>query len=252
LLPSGDLQVTMNVEGFKPSNVDQATFERLLNAQFRVDVIQSHPILSLIDPMAWTSVAALHPTKNGKLPPLQNLSFDPTAGSKSQGFLLPGGEGRWAVNVTAQRKDSFFSQILRQVVPEVGKFAPFIALPAISVVALNSFNAFYGALHDMPMSLFKGAPVAFYGTSAALQASGSTKGVPLRTGTYILVPNADATKLPDDRLRTLDLQNGYLVPKGTDPIDVYKVAPSALPDVTYATLQVSVKAASAPGKASGE
>jgi hypothetical protein len=252
LIQTGDLQVSMNVAAFKPANEDRATFERLQNAQLRIDIIQSHPIFNFIDPLAWTAVAALHPTKAGKLPPLQNLSFDPTAGtSKAQAFMLPGGEGRWAVNLMAQRKDSFFYQLLRQIVPEVDRFAPFILLPGISLLALNSFNAFYGALYQPPVALFKGAPVAVYGTADALNASGSSTGVPLRTGTYVLVPSAHAPKLTDDRVKALELKMGYMVPKGTDLQNVYTAAtsPNALPDVTYATIEVSVKPATIPADA---
>jgi len=34
-------------------------------------------LLNLLDPMAWTCLAALYPDKAGKLPPLQNLGFNP-------------------------------------------------------------------------------------------------------------------------------------------------------------------------------
>ena len=70
LLPEGDITVRYNVAAFKPAEEDRATFERLQNAQLRLDVMQNQPILSILEIMAWTAVAVLNPSKTGKLPPL--------------------------------------------------------------------------------------------------------------------------------------------------------------------------------------
>ena len=53
-----------------------------------------------------------------------------------QSIPLPGGEGRWALNLEAQKKDSLFGKVLENLVKEGGQFAPAIGLPGIAMTAL--------------------------------------------------------------------------------------------------------------------
>ena len=85
----GDIQAAVNVNGFRMAGDDRDTFDKLQSAQLRIDVLQNRSMMDYMDPMAWMSLAALFPDKRGKLPPLQNLSFDPaTTGEKMQQIVL--------------------------------------------------------------------------------------------------------------------------------------------------------------------
>jgi len=249
LLAEGDIGVRYNVAAFKPAAEDRATFERLQNAQLRLDIMQNQPILSILEIMAWTAVATLNPSKSNKLPPLQNLSFNPeTSTTKMQNIVLPGGEGRWAMNLYAQRKESLFYQIVQNVVKDFGKFVPVLSLPGITAVALDSFNHLYAALHNRPEYLFRMNPVPVFATASALTSSGASRGLPLRTGSYVLVPVAHASQLTSEVLRGLELKQGFIVPKGTPATRLYETAEATLPNVTYATVDIGVRPVQLPGK----
>ena len=242
LLPGGDVSVSANVVAFRPGAEDRATFERLQNAQLRLDFVQTRPIFDLIDTMAWTALAALHPDRTKKLPPIQNLSFDPaTTSQKMQNIVLPGGQGLWAVNLYAQQKDSFFTQLLGFITKEVDRFAPVLGLPGISTAALQSFNAFYGALHNGTEYLFQSNPVPVFATVASLNMTTASQGLPLVSGTYVLVPVAHAENLTPDVLAPFDLRQGLIVPKSTIATQSASAAAAALPNVTYATIDITVK-----------
>jgi hypothetical protein len=250
LLPEGDVTVRYNVAAFKPADVDRSTLERLQNAQLRLDVLQVQPILPILETLAWTAVAVLNPDQTKKLPPLQSLSFDPGAATdKMRNIVLPGGEGRWSVNLYAQRKDSLFSQIVMGVLKDFGKFVPILGLPGITTVALDSFNRFYGAMHSRPEYLFRMNPVPVFATASALTSSGASRGLPLRTGTYVLVPIAHAVELTGSVLDGLELKQGFIVPKDTPSTHLYDAAEAALPHVTYATVDVGVQRTQLTGPA---
>jgi hypothetical protein len=247
LVPTGDVTVSLNVVAFKPSDADRNNFERIQNAQLRLDLAQDKPILELVDTMVWTAIAALHPDRTKKLPPLQNLAFDPGATwQKMQNIPLPGGQGLWAVNLFGQRKESFFSQLMRTITKEVDRFAPVLGLPGISTTALQSFNAFYGLCQSGVEYLLKSNPVPVFATSSAMQAGIASRSLPLRSGTYVLVPVEHAQSLGSDRLAAYELRQGYIVPKKTDSTDVWAVAAKELSDVTYATIDVNVKPVTTP------
>jgi len=241
---NGDVTVGLNVTGFKASEPDKKLFERLQSAQLRLDMMQNKPILKTLDPMAWTAIAALFPTKSGKMPPLANLSFDPGATwQKMQSVLLPGGTGRWAVNFSIQEKASMFSQIMKLLITEFGRFAPVLGMPAISVGALSAFTAFYAYVHPPNTTpLFETLPVNVYATAPTWKDLEESEGLPLAAGDYVLVPrnqlNDIKSKLPD-----LELQQGYIVPKGTTGLDIYNAAldTNKVPDVTYVTVSAKVR-----------
>jgi len=247
LQADGDVSLSLNVAAFRPARADQTKIETLQAAQLRIDLLQNVPILDVLDTMAWTAVAMLHPGSNKKLPPIQNLSFDPgTAWQKMQNVVLPRGNGRWAVNLYAQQRDGFFSTLVKTVTKEMTRWSPVLGLPGISMIALQSFNAFYGLFHTRPEYLFQSNPVPMFGTQLALKTAASNRGVPLKTGSYLLVPVGHASEMASEKLEAFELRQGLIVPKGTLATDIYKAAGNVMPDVTYATIEMVVKGVQTP------
>jgi len=239
----GDVNIGVNVAGFRAAEADQKLFENLQSSQFRVDVIQKKAVLSFLDPMAWTAIAAMFPKENGKMPKLQDTGFDPgTTWQKMQSMRLPGGSGRWAFNFTLQSKESVFSQVLKAATSEIGRFAPVVGLPSISVGALSAFTSFYALVHPpSSKSVFQHMPVDVFATAKSWEDEKSSVGLPLLSGDYILVPSSQYAKIKD-ALPNLELQQGFVVPKGTDPGAFLEVAADTtkVPDVTYVTVTAQV------------
>jgi hypothetical protein len=158
-----------------------------------------------------------------------------------QNIPLPAGEGRWALNLEAQRKDSLFYKVLQEVVREGGQFAPMIGLPGIAMSALKSFNIIYGALHAGTVPVIKGNPVRVFATQEAVQrtgAPGSVTGILLQSGTYVLIP---AKQMPPmDQLKNLTVMQGRLVPPKTASTELDAAAADTLKNVTYVTFDVEV------------
>ncbi len=251
LLPGGDVAVSVNVVAFRPSDDDRATFERLQSAQLRLDLVQERPVLDILETLAWTAIAALHPDRMSRLPPLENLSFDPSAGSQKMGsMLLPGGEGAWSVNLVAQKKESALSRFLTILTGEIDRFAPALGLPEISKVALGSFNKVYGALHQDAQSIFKMNPIQVFATSAAM-GNRVSRGLPLRSGTYVLVPNQHVATLTPEEMDSVELKQGLLVPKNTPSMSLPEAAKSTFRNITYTTIDVVVKPAQVPNGCGG-
>jgi hypothetical protein len=254
LISSGDAMVSVNTSTVKVAEKDQKTFERLQNAQIRVDVAQKSPIIPILEAMAYTVVAGMRsaqpgkPVKTNSTPSkktqssVQSISVSSDAAwQKMQNIPLPAGEGRWALNLEAQRKDSLFDKLLQNIVKEAGLFVPMIGLPGIAMSALNSFNIIYGALHSGSVSIIKGNPVRVFATQEAVQrtgAPGSVTGILLQSGTYILIP---ANQLPSvDQLKSLSVIQGRVVPPKTATTELDEAAADTLKDVTYVTFDVEV------------
>jgi hypothetical protein len=236
-----DINASVNVGGFRMAGEDQDKFEKLQSAQLRIDVLQRKSLLNLLDPMAWTSLAALYPDKAGKLPPLQNLSFDPgSTWEKMQKIILPGGSGQIAVNVSMAHKESTFVSVLKMINSEVGRFAPVLGLPQISTTALNSFCTLYGSLEQRTTFLLNGFPQPAYTTRGARADAGSSQGFNLIAGDYILVPHVYAEQL-QPLLDKLEVRQGFLVPRGSSTnTSVYDIATKLNPDITYVTATIKL------------
>jgi hypothetical protein len=208
-----------------------------------------------LDTMAWMSLAGLFPDKTGKLPPLEDLTFDPaTTAQKTKQMVLPGGSGQMAVNLSMTHKDSLLFTIIKNLNTEVGRFAPLIGLPAISVTALNGFCNLYGAMEQRTTFLLNSMPRPAYATQLARQMSQTSQGLNLVAGDYVLVPNSFSAELTP-YLDKLDLQQGYLVPKGSpSSASVYDLAAALKPDITYLSASIGLKplaaGAAAPAAAS--
>ena len=239
----GDVQASLAVNGFRMAQEDRSQFAQLQSAQLRIDVVQTKSLMqNLLDPMAWTSLASLFPGGDGKLPPMQNLSFDPGAASqRMKQVILPGGSGQWAVNLSMAHKESALVGILKTVSSAVGKFAPIIGLPQIGVEALQGFSQLYGAFESRTTFLINSFPQLAYATQQARVAANSDQGVNLVPGDYILVPHAFTEQLKP-HLDDVELRQGYLVPKGSPTnTSVIDLALNLKPDITYLSATFGMK-----------
>jgi hypothetical protein len=267
LISQGDVNVSLNTSMLKIAAEDQATFAKLQNAQVRVDVAQKTSILPALEALAYTFVSGMislrakskntssgstgsskkpAPTASGKSSggSVQSISVasDPTW-QKMQNIILPKGEGRWALNLEAQKKNSLFFKVFQNIVKEAGQFAPLIGLPGIAITALQSFNILYGALHSQPVPIIKSNPLRVFATQEAVQrtgAPGSATGILLQSGTYVLIPANKAPSL--DKFKNLTVVQGRVVPEKTSPkpTELDAAAAETLTGVTYATFDVEV------------
>jgi hypothetical protein len=256
LVSSGDVMVSVNTSTVKVAEADHQTFQRLQNAQIRVDVAQKTGVIPILEAMAYTVVGGMRSVQAGiSTPPaskstpakkapatVQSISVSSDeAWQKMQNIPLPTGEGRWALNLEAQKKDSLFSKVLQNVVKESGMFMPMLGFPGIVMSALNSFNNLYGVLHSETVSIIKGNPVRVFATQEAVQrtgAPGSVTGILLQSGTYILIPVKQSPSV--DRLKGLTVTQGRLVPEKTAIAELDAAAADTLKDVTYVTFDVEV------------
>ncbi|MGD0796254.1 MAG: hypothetical protein ABR910_00900 [Acidobacteriaceae bacterium] len=239
----GDITASVAVNGFRMAGDDRQTFDQLQSAQLRIDVVQAQSLMpEYLDTMAWMSLAGLFPDKTGKLPPLEDLSFDPaTSAQKTKQMVLPGGSGQMAVNLSMTHKDSLLFTIIKNLNTEVGRFAPLIGLPAISVSALKGFCTLYGAMEQRTTFLLNSMPRPAYATQLARQLAQTSQGLNLVAGDYVLVPNSFSAELTP-YLDKLDLQQGYLVPKGSpSTASVYDLAAALKPDITYLSASIGLK-----------
>ncbi len=260
LISEGDVSVSLNTSTIRIAPEDQSTFDRLQNAQIRVDVAQKTSILPIIEAMAYTVVSGMVAVKaemapksstsssasksssSAKTGSIQSVSASSDATwQKMQNIILPGGEGRWALNLEAQKKDSLFYKVLQVVVKEGGQFAPMIGLPGIAMSALQSFNVLYGAIHAEPVQIIKSNPLRVFATQEAIQktgAPGSVTGIMLKTGQYILIPAKQAPT--PAQLKNLTVIQDRIVPPKTPVADLDDAAAETLKGVTYVTFDIQV------------
>jgi hypothetical protein len=281
LVDEGNVMISVNTSVVKVGDDDQKTFDRLQNAQLRVDVAQKTAIIPLIEAMAYTVVGAMQsaesagakPEAGGKSsssgkssaakktsPTVQNISISSdSAWQKMQSIPLPGGEGRWALNLEAQKKDSLFSKVLQNLVKEGGMFAPMIGLPGIAMSALDSFNNLYGALHAEPVAVIKSNPIRVFATQEAIESTGATPteigAILLQPGTYILMPAGQAPT--DDQLKKLTITQDRIVAASDaklagDDLDAAAADVDVLKNVTYVTFDVQVKRTTLFGGTTGK
>jgi hypothetical protein len=135
--------------------------------------------------------------------------------------------------------------LLKFAATEIGRFAPVVGLPAISIGALSAFTSFYATVHPAgTVPIFQHLPVDVFATGPAWKRQASSVGLPLLSGDYVLVPRNQLDRI-NSKIGGLELQQGFIVPKGTSSNDVYNVAadPSKVPDVTYVTVSAQVRPA---------
>jgi ribosomal protein L15 len=275
MIEKGDVMVSVNTSVVKVGDDDQKTFEKLQNAQLRVDVAQKTGIIPQIEAMAYTVVGAMRSaqsatktkastksssssaSKSSSSPTVQNISISSDAAwQKMQNIPLPTGEGRWALNLEAQKKDALFCKILENLVKEGNLFAPMLSLPGIAMSALNSFNNLYGALHSEPVQIIKSNPVRVFATQEAIESTGATAAeigaVLLQPGTYVLMAAGQAPT--DDQLKSLTLVQDRIVQASDakltgDDLDAAAADLDVLKNVTYVTFNVQVAGMSLFGSA---
>ena len=272
LISEGDVSVSLNTSTIKIAPQDQETFEHLQNAQIRVDVAQKTPVLPILEAMAYTVVSGMVSVRpgskskskgasgsegggelssmksaGGKRPSgtVQSIAVESDAAwQKMQNIILPGGEGRWALNLEAQKKDSLMHKVLQNMVKEAGQFAPMIGLPGIALSGLQSFNILYGAMHAKPVPIIKSTPLRVFATQEALErtgAPGAATGIMLKSGTYILIPANQTPEL--EKLKDLTIMQGRIVPPKTQATQLDAAAADTLKGVTYVTFDVEAKPA---------
>jgi uncharacterized membrane protein YgcG len=239
----GDISASVAVNGFHMGGEDRDTFNKLQSAQLRIDMVQNESLMpQYLDTMAWVSLAGLFPDSSGKLPPLQDLSFNPAQGSqKMSQMVLPGGSGQVAVNLSMTHKESTLYTIIKNLTNEVGRFSPLLGLPSISVAALKGFCNLYGAMEQRTTFLLNSLPKSAYATQLARAAAQTSSGLNLVPGDYVLVPNAHSAELTP-YLDKLEMREGYLVPKGSPKTtSVYDLAASLKPEITYLSANIGLK-----------
>jgi hypothetical protein len=269
LVPEGDVRVSLNTSVLKIAEQDQETFDHVQNAQVRVDVHQATPILPVLEAMGWTMVSGMLSVRSGSASrqksasgqgsgakasgskparsragsgSIQNVTVE--SGSdwqKMQNIILPGGSGRWTVNIVAQRKDSFLHNFLKRVIEETGQLATMISLPGVAMSALHSFDLFYSWFHEKPVHVMKGAPLQVFATQDAILKTGvpgAAEGIMLQRGTYVLAP-ANQVSNPDI-FKGLIINQGRIVPPKTNPNQIDEAALDTLKGVTYMTFNVTV------------
>jgi hypothetical protein len=233
----GDVAVTMNVTGIRLSQSDREKFKKTESAQLRLDLAQNKSMLSVIDKLAWASIAALF-VSHGKVPSIQDLSF---SSDSTKDMILPGGTGLLGVNVSMAFRESRLYQVLQVVVKEVGRFAPVIGLPAVSLTALNEFNKLYGKIEHRTTFLFQTtSPQRIFATKPARDEADTTAGINLVSGDYVLLPQEHAEEF-QSHLHDFKLVSGYLVPGKTDEnAPIYEIADKITPDVSYVAVNIKV------------
>jgi hypothetical protein len=245
----GAAVVSMSVSGFHASEQDSKKIGDASGAQLQLHATQTKAIAEFIAPLAWASLASVFSDKAKKLPTVGELNFvdedGSTGTSGNNRILLPDAEGKLALNLTLPDKNSLLHKMISYGLKGAGLAAPLVSLPAISVPAIKAFTSFYQTLVQRAGFIIN-SPLKDVVASYGAVDSGNMHADALRllTGQYIIVPSSSSAAL-SDQMDNLKMMNGYLVPKSipnnADPMDVAK---SALPNVTYATLKVSVQPAS--------
>jgi hypothetical protein len=245
----GAAVVSMSVSGFHASDQDSKRIGEVSSAQLQLHATQTTPIAQYIAPLAWASLASVFSSKAKNLPSVDQLNFvdenGSTGTSGNNRIILPGAEGKLALNLTLPDKHSLLHKVISYGLQGAGIAAPLVSLPAISVPAIKAFTSFYNILVQNAGFIINSPlkdVVASYG--AVDSGNMHADALKLMTGQYVIVP-ASSTSAIADQMDNLKMVNGYLVPKSiANNADPLTVAQSALPGVTYATLKVSVQPAS--------
>jgi len=238
----GDVAVSIMLGQFRPGNADAESIKALTSSQLRVDCVQTKPFMNLLAPAAWVALASLYTDKAGKLPSLQTLGFQqPHLLSGDNKVILPGGSGKFSVNVSSMARESALHRILRNGVRIAGIASPLIGFPAVSVPAMQAFTTIYSLLEERASFIMSSPLMDAAATQAAVKDPGFPPTyVPIREGQYVMVPlehtDALASKMPD-----LEINQGWLVDrtdKSNLPVD--QKALHTIPDITYLTMQMKI------------
>jgi len=238
---SGDVVVSASLGQYRPGDEDNDLLHSVKSSQLRVDFVQSKPLMNILAPMAWAALAVFAHDKPGKLPSLDSLGYKkPNYVNGVESVLLPGGLGRFAVNVSTIKPESTFHKILRTVIPAIAASAPVLNLPAISVPVLKTITEiFLGPETERRTTfLLNSLPAEWIATQHAT--TSEARSLPLVSGNYVMVPQAHTDEFGKE-MPNLVWDNGYLVPKDTNPNQsLPSRAGSILKGVTYVTMKLTV------------
>jgi hypothetical protein len=244
LLEKGDVSVTFQVRALKPSDQDRQEFEGLRSGSLRVDFQQAQPLPGLPDVLAWSTVAALFPNREGKLPRLSELKFDPgTAWGRLHSIPLPSGSGFWTWNFFLQKKDSLLTRFMIFFRKANELLVPVLGLPSVAVTALRQFDRVFGYLQAQAPSrwLFNTADLQVVCTRETRQNS-LASALPLCSGIYVIVPREHLSNFGAAiKNETYVVKKGLIVPEKTSEFQVYDAASEVLRDVTYLTIDLAVR-----------
>jgi hypothetical protein len=238
----GDAVVDVSLGQFRPGTEDARSVKELTSSQLRIDCVQTKPFLDLMAPAAWVAMASLYTDKSGKLPSLQQLGFQqPNLMSGANRVILPGGSGKFAVNVSSMSKESTLHKILRQGINVAGTVSPLVGFPGMSLPAARAFTAIYSLLEERASFIMSSGLVEAAATQQSLDRAGfPPQYIPLKSGEYVMIPRQH-TDLLAEHLPFLELNQGYLIDrrKRTNlPVD--QQAPQTVPDLTYVSIKLSV------------
>ena len=244
----GAAVVSLSLSGFHASDEDSKKIGEATSAQLQLHATQTTPLAQYIAPLAWASLASIFANQSKKLPTVEQLNFidenGSTGTSGNNRILLPGAEGKLAMNLTLPDRHSLLHKVISMGLQGAGIAAPLVSLPAISVPAIKAFTSFYNTLVQNAGFIIN-SPLKDVVASYDAVDSGNmhADALKLLTGQYVIVP-ANSTAAIASAMNDLKMVNGYLVPKSiANNADPMTVAQSALPGITYATLKVSVQQA---------
>jgi hypothetical protein len=243
----GAAVVSVSVSGFHSSEEDHHKIGEATSAQLQLHATQTTPMAQYIAPLAWASLASIFAGSASatKLPTVEQLNAVTSDGSGATSgnnrILLPRAEGKIALNLTLPDKHALLHKIISMGLQGAQLAAPLVTLPAISVPAIKAFTSFYNILVQNAGFIIN-SPLKDVVASYDAVDSGNMHSDALRliTGEYVIVPSHSTASL-QSQMEGLKMLNGYLVPKDLPAnADPATAAKAALPDVTYATLKVSV------------
>jgi hypothetical protein len=276
LLSDTDVAITVNPGHFRPGPDDHRAIGRSKGAQIRLDWIQSHPIMNLLAPMAWSALAAwsldktnysysqatdpktgAKEVKNGqpvmvaKLnagpapPDLKDLDFrdpnDPSAPEHNQ-VILMGGSGRMALNARAVSTNQRLKTILDSSVTYSSMVAPFFGFAPLAIPALKAFTAILSALFNHEAVIMNSLPLQILATQGSVKGPHDTNSVKIVSGSFIAVPS-NQTALLKDSLGKLMVEDDWLVHQDSKPnVPVQQRALDPLvPPVSYISMRFTVQ-----------
>jgi hypothetical protein len=236
----GDVAVGIKLSQYRPAVGTTAANDHA--AQLRLDTTQIYPLRNLLSPMAWSSIASVVTEKAGFVS-LDRLGLKTdVAAQGTSNILLTKGTGKLAVNISRAPQTSMFVKALGIIMQGLKTAAPLVTLPAISVPALSAFTQVMSYWEDRTRFIMAGNLTSAVATQPAL--NDPKRGSPylgLISGDYLMFAQQHADTLTKE-MENLDLVQGYLVRKDADQnLPLQNRAASAVPEVSYFSMRVSVK-----------
>ena len=236
----GDVMVAVTLSQYRPAASTKAANTK--GVQLRLDTTQIHPLLSFLSPLSWSAIASVQPDKSGNVSLDQSGLNSPEANKDISKILLTRGTGKMAVNISQAPAASMFVKVLNVILQGVKAVAPMVTLPAISVPALDAFTQAMSYWEDRTRFIMAGNLTSVVATQQALKDPDTgAHYIGLVSGDYLMVAQQHVDELAKE-LPNLDLVQGYLVRKGADAnLPLQNRQQSAVPDITYASMRVTVQ-----------